>query len=195
MKRLMLLFILLVFVVPVIGVQAQFAGTDVVVCEPQGGANPTHPNVYWYDVTPGSAGRCDFHVRVFDTDSTHYTAVSKPAPSWQFAVHKVGSEWWASWWDPGCTNAIFTTFRFQFTNTSPSTWSQWKTSISGTSNPYSQTADSTGAHVGDTDGFGRRVHVPISDIPTLSEWGVIILCMLMIATAVVIFKKRRTSES
>jgi hypothetical protein len=24
---------------------------DLVVCEPQGGGNPFHPPIYWYDVT------------------------------------------------------------------------------------------------------------------------------------------------
>lgn len=35
--------------IPFIGASAK---ADTVVCEPQGGGNPTHPVTYWYDVTP-----------------------------------------------------------------------------------------------------------------------------------------------
>lgn len=168
---------------------------DVVVCEPQGGANPTHPNVYWYDVTPGAFGRCDFHVRVFDPDSTHYTAVSKPFPSWKFQLHKVGSEWWASWWDPGCTNAIFGTFRFSFQHEHPPVWSKWVTTTSGTRDPTLNVEDSSDSHTGDVDGYGYRIHVPARTIPTLNEWGLIILLSILMLAAVFAIRHKKRCES
>ncbi len=135
-------------------------GPDTVVCELQGGEEPTHPDTFWYDVTPGDAGRCDFHVQVFDPDPANYTNVSLPAATWQFAVHPVGDAWWASWWDPGCENAIFDTFRFQFQNTSGAVWSEWTTTIGASSHPYLDVVDFTGRHFLEPDGYGGRVHVP-----------------------------------
>ena len=136
---------------------------DRVVCEPQGAVNnPFHPPTYWYDVTiddPG-LGRCDFHVRVYDPNPANYTNVSLP-PTWQFAVHQVGTEWWASWWDPDCSDALFnTTFRFQFDNPNRSTWGNWTTTISWTSDPYAQVVDRSENHAQQIDGWGYRVHVP-----------------------------------
>jgi hypothetical protein len=168
---------------------------DVVVCEPQGNPNPTHPNTYWYDVTPGAFGRCDFHVRVFDPDSTHYTNVVKPGLTWKFQIHKVGSEWWASWWDPGCTNAIFSTTRFSFDHTHPPVWSKWVTTIAGARDPSLDVIDTSDTHTGDVDGYGYRVHVPAVKIPTLSEWGMIILSLLLATAAIVIIRKRRACET
>ncbi|MHC4153801.1 MAG: S8 family peptidase [Planctomycetota bacterium] len=145
--------------------------SDLVVCEPQGGGNPTHPPTYWYDVTPDSFGRCDFHVRVLDPNPNNYTNVTLPA-AWQFAVHQVGNEWWASWWDPQCMNAIFGTFRFQFDNPNPSTWGEWRTTISSSSNPYDECAcvlsgviDTSAAHAGEPNGYGYLVHVPMPKTP------------------------------
>ncbi len=140
--------------------------SDVVVCEPQGGGNPVHPTTYWYDVTPGDFGRCDFHVQVFDSVEANYTNISLPdSTTWLFAVHKVGSQWWASWWDPDCTNAIFSTFRFKFDNPNPSTFGHWTTTISGTSNPYASVIDISAAHELEDDGYGYRVHVPLDEAP------------------------------
>ncbi len=134
--------------------------SDTVKCEPQGGVNPTHPPTYWYDVTPGgSGGRCDFHVKVFDSIAAHYTNWVEPA-GWTHAVHKVGSDWWVSWWSPGCTNAIFSTFRFQYDNQYQSVWSDWVTTQSGTNDPTLGGIDSTANHTTDPDGYGYRVHVP-----------------------------------
>jgi hypothetical protein len=134
---------------------------DIVVCEPQGVVNnPLHPPTYWYDVTPGgNFGRCDFHVRVYDADATHYTNVIAP-PTWKFAVHQVGTEWWASWWDPDCSDAIYGTFRFQFDNPRPSAWGDWTTTVSSLSDPYAQVIDQSGNHTDKPDGYGYRVHVP-----------------------------------
>ena len=133
---------------------------DTVVCEPQGFQNPNHPPTYWYDVTPGGGtGRCDFHVKVFDSIAANYSNWVQPA-GWTHAVHKVGSDWWVSWWDPTCTAAIFNTFRFQFDNPNPLVWSDWVTSNSGTNNPAVGAVDSTANHPGDPDGFGYYVHVP-----------------------------------
>jgi len=134
---------------------------DRVVCEPQGSAiNPFHPPTYWYDVTPDDFGRCDFHVRVFDPNPANYTNVSLP-PTWQFAVHQLANhEWWASWWDPDCSDAIFTTFRFQFDNPNASAWSDWTTTIGNTNDPYDWVVDRAANHAHQPDGYGYRVHVP-----------------------------------
>jgi len=143
---------------------------DVVVCEPQGGGNPTHPPTYWYDVTPGDSGRCDFHVQVFDAGASNYTNPSLPSPSWQFALHQVGKDWWASWWDPECADAIFDTFRFQFDNPSPSTWGQWTTTIGASSSPFADVVDTSVAHEGEEDGAGYRVHVPYALPEDITPW-------------------------
>lgn len=139
---------------------------DVVVCEPRGGVNPAHPPTYWYDVTPDDSGRCDFHVRVYDPVAAHYTNVTLPTLNWQFTVHKVGSEWWASWWDPNCTDAITETFRFQFDNPKQSRWGEWTTTNAGNLNLYNDCfcdgnlADIYTAHADENDGYGYRIHVP-----------------------------------
>ena len=189
MKQLAVLLFILAFVLPLAPAQAQF--TDVVVCEPQGVPNPTHPSTYWYDVTPGVAARCDFHVEVFDPNPANYTGASLPGLTWQFAVHFNSGKWWASWWNPGCSSPIDTTFRFQFTNTNSSTWSDWRTTIDGTNNPYAQVTDSSGAHTGEPDGSGYRVHVPTQKIPTVSTWGRAILLVVLTGFALVIIRKRR----
>jgi hypothetical protein len=133
---------------------------DTVVCEPQGGNNPVHPPTYWYDVTPGGGtGRCDFHVQTFDSVAGNYSNWVEPA-GWLHAVHKVGTQWWVSWWDPTCTNAIYSTFRFQFDNNNPSVWSDWVTTNSGTNDPNNGQVDSTANHAADPDGYGWHVHVP-----------------------------------
>ncbi len=135
---------------------------DVVICEPGAPQNPTHPPIYWYDVTPAPGfGRCDFHVKVLDPSPANYTAVVAP-PTWLFSVHQVGSDWWASWWDPDCDNPIFGTFRFQFTNPSPIALSDWTTTISSTDDPNAQWIDRSQNHVGEPDGLGYRVHVPMT---------------------------------
>jgi len=140
---------------------------DKVVCEPQGGNNPSHPSTYWYDVTPTGFGRCDFHVRVYDPNAGDYTnwSISPypwPAGSWAFLVHQVGTEWWASWWDtdPGCAHAFFVKTRFQFDNPNASTWGDWTTTISNTSDPYNRIVDRSINHPAEADGYGYRVHVP-----------------------------------
>ena len=136
-------------------------GLDTVVCEPRGGANPSHPSTYWYDVTPGDAyGRCDFHVRVYDPNPANYTPGPPPAATWSFAVHQVGSEWWASWWDQNCVNPITGPFRFQFTNSSPRAWGDWRVTIGASVNPHVWVSDFNGTHFMQPDGYGGRVHVP-----------------------------------
>ncbi|MGB2986860.1 MAG: FG-GAP repeat protein, partial [Phycisphaerae bacterium] len=143
---------------------------DRVVCEPQ---PPNHPPTYWYDVTPDLFGRCDFHVRVYDANPANYTSWNiTPWPgtfptTWVFAVHQVGSEWWASWWDsdPGCPNAFFIPTRFQFTNNNPSTWGKWTTTTSNTRAPYLGVVDSSDNHPAAPDGEGYRVHVPQAPPP------------------------------
>lgn len=137
---------------------------DTVVCEPQGGNNPTHPPTYWYDVTPGDFGRCDFHVKVQDEMYSHYRNFVEPA-GWVHTVHRVGTDWWVSWWNPGCTNAIFSTTRFSFDNQSDAAWDDWRTTIGGTDHPFAAIIDSSANHTGDPDGYGYRVHVPYFEEP------------------------------
>jgi subtilisin-like proprotein convertase family protein len=135
--------------------------TDTVVCEPQGDPNPVHPPTYWYDVTPADFGRCDFHVRVYDPDPANY-AVGPMPPTWQFLVHTLpNGETWASWWDPDCSDAIFGTFRFQFTHHGPSDWGDWTTTIGANNDPYDQQIDASWHHTDLPDGYGYRVHVPL----------------------------------
>jgi subtilisin-like proprotein convertase family protein len=135
--------------------------TDVVVCEPQGDGNPVHPPTYWYDVTPGDFGRCDFHVRVYDPDPANY-AVGPMPPTWQFLVHTLpNGETWASWWDADCSDAIYATFRFQFTHYGPSDWGDWTTTIGANNDPYDQQIDASWHHPDLPDGYGYRVHVPL----------------------------------
>ena len=142
---------------------------DVVVCEPQGVQNPTHPPTYWYDVTPSVTGRCDFHVLVYDSVLAHYSNWVEPT-GWVHSLHKVGSDWWVSWYSPGCSNAIFTTTRFAFDNANPSLWSAWATTQSGTATPTNTVIDSSGNHVGEVDGYGYRVHVPQFDEELILKW-------------------------
>jgi len=143
---------------------------DSVKCEPQGGGNPTHPGTYWYDVTPGyistpgDFGRCDFHVKTEDSIAAHYSNWVEPA-GWTHLVHKSGGEWWVSWWNPGCTNAIFSTFRFQFDNSNPSVWKDWRTTIDGSDNPFAQIVDSSANHSAESNGYGYKVHAPHWEMP------------------------------
>ncbi len=135
------------------------APEDLVVCEYQAGGQPPHPGAYWYDVTPVQPRR-DFHVRVYDDDSSHYSGWQEP-PGWVHTLHQVGCEWWVSWYAPSAADTLapFNLYRFQFTNQSEKAWSRWTTTNSGSSNPHVSVADSTEAHVAQ-DGYGKRVHVP-----------------------------------
>jgi hypothetical protein len=131
-----------------------------VVCEPSAGM--PHPSTYWYKVTPlQMGGLCDFHVKVLDSDAANYTNPVMP-PNWVFAVHPVGSEWWASFRDPStsCQNAIFNEFQFRFTNPTRSTWGDWTDTQSGSMDPYAGIHDASWNHDIDPDGYGYRVHVP-----------------------------------
>ena len=153
---------------------------DIVVCEPQGGPNPTHPPAYWYEVTPEGFGRCDFHVRVFDEDPGNYTSWNIfpwPGDSWRFMVHNVGGEWWASWWDStaSCDAAFFVPTVFEFTHMGESTWGEWRTTIGNSPDPTVDVVDTSDNHPAAMDGFGRRVHVPTplgADVrrPDIVEW-------------------------
>jgi hypothetical protein len=159
-----------------------YLGPDSVRCEPQ---PPYHPLDYWYSVTPAIAGRCDFHVQVFDEVESHYTSWIGP-PNWMHAVHfDAGSgKWWASWWSPpdsvgGCPYPMSGTFICGFTNTTLSTWGEWTTTIDNSWDPFpvnaQNLADWSGypPHSQTPDGYGRMVHVP-SGIPTPAEersWG------------------------
>jgi|GEM_PF-2671023 len=143
-------------------------GPDVVVCEPQGGANPAHPPTFWYDVTPVSVGRCDFHVETFDSIAADYSAWVEPA-GWSHSVHRSGGKWWVSWWSPGCTNSIFGTFRFQFNNDCGAEWGAWRTTVSGTSDPGAEIVDWSESHTGETSGYGYLVHVPDGTLTDVAD--------------------------
>jgi len=148
---------------------------DTVVCEPQAPQNPTHPVTYWYDVTVGNCVDvvCDFHVRVFDPDPTNYTNPTLPPGNWQFAVHQVAGEWWASWWTPDCESPLWEPafFRFQFDNPNPNTWSHWLTTYSGDNDPYTPwVGDRSENHADEPDGYGYRVHVPVA-VPAEAKWS------------------------
>jgi hypothetical protein len=151
--------------------QGPIVERDTVVCEPQGGANPTHPSTYWYDVTPGNTnGICDFHVKVEDQYLIHYSNWVEPA-GWSHYLHQVGSDWWVSWYNPGCTNPIIlgNTFRFQFDNPYDNVWSEWRTTLSGTSDPSDQVSDSSHNHSAEPNGYGYLVHVPHFEMPEITE--------------------------
>jgi hypothetical protein len=140
---------------------------DHVVCEPQ---PPDHPSTYWYDVTPGLAGRCDFHVRVYDPDPCNYSNWVMPA-NYVAGVHQIGNESWVSWWDPtpDCKNAFFgpTPTTFGFDNDNPSTWGEWATSVGNSPDPYDPggIADTSGSHSTEPNGSGYLVHVPYAPGP------------------------------
>ncbi len=157
------------------GLHARPVGLDPVVCEPQAPTNPTHPVHYWFDVTPGGGfGRCDFHVQVFDPDIAHYSNWMEPV-NWVHSLHGLGSQWWVSWYNPGCDNAIFSTFRFGFDNPNPSAWGGWRTTIAGTEVPEPappDLIDSSDNHLDEENGHGARVHVPEVITATRTEsWG------------------------
>ncbi len=133
---------------------------DTVKCEPQGGVNPSHAPTYWYDVTPGGATPLyDFHVKVQDSIAVYFQNVTAPA-GWTHGLHKVGSDWWYSWWDPTGTIPLAGTFRFKFDNINNSAWSDWVTTSAGSNNPTAGVVDLSGNHGTDPDGYGYRVHVP-----------------------------------
>jgi hypothetical protein len=151
-------------------------GPDVVVCELQ---PPNHPPNYWYSVTPVVAGRCDFHVQVFDSEGLNYTGWIDP-PGWVHALHFANGGWWVSWWSPDCAAPIYTPFTCGFTNTTAATWGNWTTTLAGTNAPYppapADLVDSglSAAHANDTNGFGRLVHVPEGPSPAEERsWGAI----------------------
>ena len=161
-----------------------YLGPDSVWCEPQ---PPTHPPDYWYSITPAIAGRCDFHVQVFDEVESNYTNWIGP-PNWLHAIHfdAPSNAWWASWWSPpdsvgGCPYPMFGTFTCGFTNPTHSTWGQWTTTLDNSWDPIpanvQNLADWSGypAHLGQANGYGAMVHVP-SGVSTPIEarsWGYI----------------------
>jgi hypothetical protein len=167
---------------PALGQVLPYLGPDSVRCEPQ---PPYHPLDYWYSVTPAIAGRCDFHVEVFDEVESNYTNWIGPA-NWSHAVHfdATSGKWWASWWSPpdsagGCPYPMNSTFICGFTNSTFSTWGEWTTTIDNSWDPFpvnpQNLADWSGnsAHAQTPDGYGRKVHVP-SGVPTPTReqsWG------------------------
>ena|GEM_PF-3461800 len=145
--------------------------SDLVVCEPQ---PPTHPPHYWYEVTPeDNNGRCDFHVKVFDSDINNYSNWVDPA-GWQHNLHQVGGDWWVSWWNVGCTDPIynFAPKTFGFDNSNPSVWSDWTITVSGSNDdPFNTLHDQSSNHTTDPDGYGYRVHVPLYEGPHEYKWA------------------------
>ncbi|MCP4549573.1 MAG: hypothetical protein GY835_24215, partial [bacterium] len=137
---------------------------DSVICEPQGSSGPTHPPTYWYDVFPnGIVGLHDFHVVTQDSIAGNYSNWVDPA-GWTHIVHKVGSEWWVSWYDASTTNPVIAAFRFSFDNPNTNTWGHWTTTSSGSTSPFTGIVDSSGRHSASSDGYGYRVHAPV--LPT-----------------------------
>jgi hypothetical protein len=167
------------------GAQPQpYLGPDSVVCEPQ---PADHPPNYWYRITPATAGRCDFHVQVFDELESNYTNWFGP-PNWLHAVHFDArtNAWWASWWSPpdsvgGCPYPMYTTFTCGFTNPTHSTWGQWTTTLDNSWDPVPTSiqnlADWSGypIHLAQPDGHGAKVHVPsgVSTATEVRSWGFI----------------------
>jgi hypothetical protein len=45
-------------------------------------------------------------------------------------------------------------------NENPSCWDHWKTTYSGSSDPYNTVLDQSENHATEPDGLGYRVHVP-----------------------------------
>jgi hypothetical protein len=105
-------------------------GPDVVRCEPKGGANPHHPPTYWYDVTPVNGSRCDFHVETFDPIASHYSNWILPS-GWNHYIWSFYGKLYICFINPGCTNPISSTFRFQFDNPYGASWGEWVTGLSG----------------------------------------------------------------
>lgn len=138
--------------------------SDRVVCEYYTGTPPAHPSTYWYDVTP-IATRRDFHVSVYDGGYiSSYTNWVEPQ-GWVHKIHSDSScQRWVSWYAPTAAESLraYATYQFGFTHNSPSTWGEWATTTSGTTNPHVSVADASSwtTHMGDQDGYGKRVHVP-----------------------------------
>ena len=135
--------------------------TDHVVCEYYSGTPPPHPPTYWYEVTPIGTRR-DFHVRVYDGGNiSDYSNWVEPE-GWAHTIHTVNCQRWVSWYAPTAVESLgaYAAYQFGFTNSHPATWGEWATTTSGTTNPHVSVADSSGAHMGQPNGYGRRVHVP-----------------------------------
>lgn len=98
-----------------------------------------------------------------------------PNNPWQFLVHRVGTEWWASWFTPNCGNPLQGFFRFQFNNPNQSLWDIWTTTTNGTNDPYNSIIDQASNHMTEPDGGGYRVHVPWGEpTPAIpSTWGTV----------------------
>jgi hypothetical protein len=148
---------------------------DVVVCEPQGGQNPTHPPTYWYDVTPGSVPLHDFHVEVFDPNIASYAAIVAP-PGWTWLpnILNQGGKLWFCWCDPELDNPlpVGTTFRFQFDHPGPAEWATWVTTSDGMCNPGTGIVDRAEEHSGEDPGYGYLVHSPEVYNPVEpTSWG------------------------
>lgn len=147
-----------------------------VLCEPQGGDNPTHPPTYWYDVTAGVPDPFviySFHVQVFDPDITDYTNWVQPY-AWEHPteVQHIGDELWITWCDPDYSNALWGTFRFQFDNPNASEWAHWV--ITGGCDPTGTVVSSSHEHADEPDGYGYRVHAPLPGTPVEpATWGTI----------------------
>jgi hypothetical protein len=148
---------------------------DVVVCEPQGGQNPTHPPTYWYDVTPGSVPLHDFHVQVYDPTFANYTAIVDP-PGWTHLpyIYSDGTSLWFCWCDPELDNGlpVGVTQRFQFDHPGFSEWAGWVTTADGLCDPATGIVDMSAEHSSEPNGYGYLVHSPLPYSPVeQSSWG------------------------
>ena len=192
MKKLSLILVLTaIFAISMIA----SSWASVVVCEPQ---PPNHPNKYWYKVnTVGGEGPlCNFHIKVYDCDTTHYSNWLQP-PNWSHnLIADPSGKWaWVNWWanSPGDCIAEGVQFTFGFDNSSNAMWSHWVTTSDGNDNPLTGIIDKSENHPALPDGLGRRVHVPRFGpcVPTLSQWGMIILAILLMGSAVFMLRRRR----
>jgi hypothetical protein len=153
--------------------------STLVVCEPQGGDNPSHPPTYWYDVTAGIDHwpAYGFSVQVFDPDIENYTNWVEPAYGWTHAdsIIQIGDELWVSWCDPTLEYGLFGgPVRFGFDHPSLPAWGHWK--LHGPSMCDPSTSVYTTSHAFDDrpDGYGYRVHAPAAVTAVeKTSWGTI----------------------
>jgi hypothetical protein len=155
--------------------------STLVVCEPQGGENPTHPPTYWYDVVVGIEDwpAWGFSVQVFDPDIENYTNWVDPY-GWTHvdSVQQIGDELWVTWCDPTWEYGLFGgPVRFAFDHPGVPAWGHWILSGAGGSGACDPLVGATATSSDFSewpDGYGYRVHAPVAVTPVEeSSWGTI----------------------
>jgi hypothetical protein len=150
-----------------------------VVCEPQGGDNPTHPPTYWYDVTNGMGEFpiYGFSVQVFDPDIDNYTNWVQPPYGWTHAdsVVQIGDELWVTWCDPTGEWGLWGgPYRFGFDHPSVPAWGHWRIHGYSMCDPEASVRTTSHDFADRPDGYGYRVHVPVAVTPVEeTSWGTI----------------------